>query len=114
MSYGKQKLAAFRKFISGTDMTVQEAWPKFYAKHPEYKKHASPSMKSLKKKSAKKSAKKSLKRKSAKKSRCSPKKRSACTRGGKLCNPLSGRCILPSTVGSLRLKLSPKRTPKRR
>ena len=109
MSYGKQKLAAFRKFISGTGMTVQEAWPMFYAEYPEYKKHASPSMKKSRKRSPKRSPKKSRKVRV-----CSPKKRRSCVRRGSLCNPLSGRCILPSTVGSLRLKLSPKRSPKRR
>ena len=105
MSYGKEKLAAFRKFISGTSMTVGEACPLFYKAHPKYVPSASGSAKKSPKRSPKKSKGKRV---------CSPKKRSSCTRNGRLCNPLSGNCILPSTVGSLRLKLSPRRSPKRR
>ena len=105
MSYGKEKLAAFRKFISGTSMTVGEAWPLFYEAHPKYASSASGREKKSPKRSPKKSKGKRV---------CSPKKRRSCTRNGRLCNPLSGKCILPSTVGSLRLKLSPRRSPKRR
>ncbi len=113
MSYGKEKLAAFRKFISGTSMTVGEAWPLFYEAHPKYASSASGRAKKSPKRSPKKSPKRSPKKSKGKRV-CSPKKRRSCTRNGRLCNPLSGKCILPSTVGSLRLKLSPKRSPKRR
>ena len=133
MSYGEEKLAAFRRFLSGKSITVTEAWPLFYASHPQYKKRASPSVKASRKSKSpmrRKSPKKSkspMRRKSPKKSKspkrrksprsksaCTRKSRNACTRQGSLCNPLSGRCILPSTVGSLRLKLNRRKSPKRR
>ena len=145
MSYGEEKLAAFRRFLSGKSITVTEAWPLFYASHPQYKKRASPSVKAsrkskspMRRKSPKKSkspmrrkspkkSKSPMRRKSPKKSKspmrrksprsksaCTRKSRNACTRRGSLCNPLSGRCILPSTVGSLRLKLNRRKSPKRR
>ena len=121
MSYGEEKLAAFRRFLSGKSITVTEAWPLFYASHPQYKKRASPSVKASRKSKSpmrRKSPKKSkspMRRKSPRsKSACTRKSRNACTRRGSLCNPLSGRCILPSTVGSLRLKLNRRKSPKRR
>jgi hypothetical protein len=93
----------------------KESHPDATESSPEFRafiKNMESTSKIMKKKS------KSPKRRSAKKSKspkryCSPKARRSCSRKSRLCNPLTGNCILPQTALNAGLKLESRRMPRR-